>query len=98
MVSARISGSVVALALFCACSVPSEQDVRAEFRRDHPSAEVLELYIGEGDSEHALYTIRYRENGVSYRACWLYRDFPDSGWHVMNKGSTPEPAPARYCS
>ena len=95
--------AAVPLALLClatgACSLPSHDAVRAEFQAEHPTAVIAELYVGEGDSDHALFTIRYRDttDNRDYRACWLYSDYQTGEWRVMRKHRVPEPAPERYC-
>jgi hypothetical protein len=80
--------------------MPSEHQVRGEFQKEHPTATIVELFAGEQDDEHTLFTIRYQDerDGRQYRACWLYRDYPDSGWRVMSKASVAEPSPLGFCT
>jgi hypothetical protein len=91
---------VLALLAPLACSGLSDRQVRAAFHRDNPNAVIHNLDVGEGDSEHAYYIIRYRDTveNRAYRGCWLYAKYPDGKWVLERRSSTPEPAPANYCT
>lgn len=44
-----------------ACSGPPYTQIKEEFVREHPGAEVLSVGPGEGDSQHVYVQIRYRD-------------------------------------
>lgn len=69
--------------LVAACG-PDDQ-VRAEFLRAHPNAEVLSLGVGEGDDDNAYYHIHYRapNDSAVHEACWLYSQVNGSDWQLM---------------
>lgn len=95
-----LSVILLAVAVVTGCNVPSEQEVRRDFQRTQPSAEVLDVYVGEGDSDHAYFTIRHRKrgDGVVYKDCWVYSDANRDQWQVIHKSTVPEAsAPKDFC-
>jgi hypothetical protein len=90
----RLVALILAPLLAGACSVPRDDDVRAEFLRAHPGARVESLEVGEGDSDHAYYHIRFRaaaSDTALREAVWLYARQPDGSWRNTHRGP-PRPA------
>jgi hypothetical protein len=80
---------ILAPLLAAACSVPRDEDVRAEFLRAHPGVRVESLEVGEGDGDHAYYHIRFRGaagDTALREAVWLYARQPDGSWRNTWRG------------
>ena len=83
--------AALALALLAAtCSMPRDEEVRAEFLRAHPGARLESLEVGEGDGEHAYYHIRFRAavagDTALREAVWLYARQADGSWRNAHRG------------
>lgn len=78
-----LAGLFVLVAAACG---PGDHAVRAEFLRAHPGAEVLDLGVGEGDSDNVYYHIRYRapNDSTVHEVCWLYSQVNGRDWQRMS--------------
>jgi hypothetical protein len=71
-------------------SLPGSEVVKENFLKENPQSIVLSVFVGEGDSEHAYYHIRYKEaKGESIKeVVWLYTLKEDGKWSVDKKLSS----------
>lgn len=81
---------LVALGLLtvAGCGVPGEGEVRSDFRKEHPSYEVVSAGPGEGDGGAVYYVIKYRKPGDDsvYEVEWQYMDRGGERWELTNRG------------
>ena len=63
-------------------SVPSKEQVKAEFLHEYPSYQVQEVYIGEGDGDSAYFHVKYKkpQDAQVYEAAWLYLETEPGQW------------------
>lgn len=67
---------VGALALLhLGCNAPGEKRVRADFLAEHPGVTISDVYVGEGDGDHAYYHIEFTRlaNAAPEKKVWLYQ-------------------------
>lgn len=89
---------LVAALVATSCGGPSDDEVKQAFLREHPRAEVTDVYVSEGDSDHAYFTIKYREGGEAHIGCWSYYRDEHDRWQVRAKSSVSERLkPQGYC-
>jgi hypothetical protein len=83
------------LPLIAACTSPDDEEVRATFLADHPSAIIESIAPGEGDDRNVQLHIRYRVPGDStlWENVWLYQKGAAGRWQLRSKGGAREPAP-----
>jgi hypothetical protein len=86
---------LLALSLLAACTSPDENEVRATFLADNPTAIIESIGPGEGDDSNVYLHIRYRVPGDStlWENVWLYQKGVSGRWQLTSKGSAREPAP-----
>ena len=68
-------------------SLPSESEIIAEFKKDNPTATVLNAVVGEGDFEHAYWNISFTEPGTSkvHTVEWGARSVDGNSWEIFHK-------------
>ncbi len=79
------------------CGRIDADSAKREFEAAHPSREVVEVFVGEGDGDAAYVHIRYREPGEPHvrEAVWGYlRDPRAEGWRVFHKDEPKPGAPS----
>jgi hypothetical protein len=81
------SHSLIVVLLLGACGGPTDETVRAEFRREHPKARVISAGPGEGDSHHVYYHIRFREppDTIVREVVWGYERNKDGIWRLKSR-------------
>lgn len=91
-------GFVLLVLVLSSCAVPSDEQVKEAFLKEHPQAEITDVYVSEGDSDHAYFTIKYREGGQAHIGCWSYFRDANDVWQIRAKSSVPEgQVPKNYC-
>jgi hypothetical protein len=65
----------------------SESDIITEFKKDNPTATVLNAVIGEGDFEHAYWYISFTNSGSSkvQTVEWGARSVDGNSWEIFQK-------------
>jgi hypothetical protein len=78
----RASLIAIAFLVSTGCGAPTESDVRADFLRARPGAQIVSLDVGEGDGATVYYHIRYRAAGdtVMREEEWQYLRQDDGSW------------------
>jgi hypothetical protein len=74
--------------LLLACGrFPSEEVVKADFLKQHPTWNVLSIHVGEGDAAAAYYHIRYRrpDGAQLFEEVWLYLHEGEEGWKLRHQ-------------
>ena len=63
-------------------SVPSQEQVKAEFLRENPSYQAQEVFVGEGDGDSAYFHIKYQkpQDPQVYEVQWLYLETEPGKW------------------
>lgn len=81
--------ALIALALpGCeSASLPSESEIIAEFKKENPTATVLDAMVGEGDSQHAYWHISFTQAGSSkvQMTVWGARSVDGKQWEIFHK-------------
>ncbi len=64
------------------CSAPSENEIKIDFLREFPKAQVLSMNAGEGDSDNVYMHIKYKlpESDKIEEDVWLYQDTGNNKW------------------
>jgi hypothetical protein len=58
---------LISLLILTACSRSVlVTQAEAEFRRRNPGVEVVKVYLGEGDADHAYVYVRYKHTPVAF--------------------------------
>jgi hypothetical protein len=62
------------LLLAVSCGMPSENDVKTSFLKEHPEYTVLDIHVDEGDFDEVYFHIKYRKpkEDKIYGDMWLY--------------------------
>ncbi len=78
----------IALAVTTGCGAPTESDVRADFLRARPGAQIVSLGAGEGDAAAVYYHIRYRlpPDTATRGEEWQYLRQADDSWRNTWRG------------
>jgi hypothetical protein len=73
---------VSALIFLDVWSMPSKEQVNAEFLREYSSYQVREVYVGEGDGDSAYFHIKYQkpQDPQVYEVQWLYLETEPGKW------------------
>jgi uncharacterized lipoprotein NlpE involved in copper resistance len=73
--------------LLMGCNNPDDKVVRQEFLAQTKDASIVFVGIGEGDSDHAYYHIRYKVQGndTLWEDIWLYQKQTSGNWKCINK-------------
>ena len=90
----RIAAATLLLLSCAACSrAPSDEQVRADFLREHPTFRVEFVGVGEGDGGAAYFHIRYRKpnDPILYEDVWQYLDTGGDAWRLNHKQTLPKP-------
>jgi hypothetical protein len=68
-------------------SLPTESEIITEFKKENPTATVLNAVVGEGDFEHAYWTISFTEPGTSKVQTieWGVRSVDGNSWEIFHK-------------
>ena len=84
----------VLLAGLMSCShAPSDNEVRAEFLREHPTYTVEFVGVGEGDGSAAYFHIRYKKPSDDrvYEEVWQHLNTGDKLWKLNHKETLSKP-------
>lgn len=79
---------ICALSIVCfACSFPSEDQVKKDFRAANPTFEPISAIVGEGHSDAGYYHIRYKKQNddKTYEQIWLYLRQEDGKFKITHK-------------
>ena len=73
--------------MFLSCDGPSPDDVRRDFLKQYPHAEIIAINPGEGDGSAVYMHIKYRLPGIekTQEDVWQYLDKGGSQWELSNK-------------
>jgi hypothetical protein len=91
---AAVAVATLILVAFASCSrVPSDEQVRSDFLREHPTFDVQFVGVGEGDGSAAYFHIRYRkpDDANLYEDVWQYLDTGDGRWRINHKETSSKP-------
>ena len=71
-----------------ACGIPSDDEVAAAFKKDHPTYTVISCGVGEGDGSAAYFQIKYKKpcDKTVHEDEWQYLKSGDK-WVLNNKES-----------
>ena len=77
--------------LICSCG-PSNEEVKQDFLKANPSAEIVSIGPGEGDGDHVYMYIKYRLPGDPKvkEDEWLYQDRGGKKWENIWQRSRDE--------
>lgn len=66
---------------------PNDEDVRNEFLEKNPTFEVVNLYVGEGNSDFATYHIYYKkpDDNTIHEYITTYQKCNDNVWRITCK-------------
>lgn len=78
---------LLAAALLSGCGGPTDNTVRADFLRRHPTYAIVSVGVGEGDGAAAYYHIRYKrpKDSAEYEAIWQYLDTGNGEWKLNHQ-------------
>jgi hypothetical protein len=88
MICKLLTFSVVLLVI--SCSVPNKSAIKADFLKEHPDAEVIAVFAGEGDSSNVYMHIQYKLlNGAEiYEDVLLYQKLGDGLWKKTGRSAS----------
>jgi len=89
LTSVNVKPALLMLALV-SCGMPSDHQVRSDFLALHPSAAIIDVGPGEGDSDHAYWCVRYRErpDTALREQVWLYQRQSGNRFAVIHRDSS----------
>jgi hypothetical protein len=81
--------------LASACSGPSDDRVKGDFLKEHPTYTILSVHVGEGDGAAAYFHIKYKKHGEELvcEDVWQYMDVGAQEWKLTHKETIKERSP-----